>query len=96
MKSKGDPILDVQAVCAEKPRTEADLIAAMATFGWHEGVVKTSITMAKGTYIQEIDGLFHPRSGTSKEVAVKALGDDFKGDREAVADQIVRVIEGPK
>jgi len=24
------------------------------------------------------------------------LGDDFKGDREAVADQIIRVVEDPK
>jgi len=96
MKSKGDPILDVQAVCAEKPRTEAELIAAVGVLGWAEPVVKDAIGMAKGVYVQEVGGLFHPRTGTTKEVVVKALGDDFKGDREAVADQIIRVVEDPK
>ena len=61
MKSTNDPILDLQALCKEKPRTAEELEKELRALGWmmpFESVLKA----AKGPYIEEsADGRFHPR-----------------------------------
>ena len=73
MKSKGDPILDLQAICQESPVSEADLKEKYKELGWgppFEAVLEP----AKGTYIVKgEDGLYRPRNGTTKEVVDKVL-----------------------
>jgi hypothetical protein len=73
MKSKGDPILDLQAICQESPVNEADLKEKYKELGWgppFEAVLEP----AKGTYIVKgEDGLYRPRNGTTKEVVDKVL-----------------------
>jgi hypothetical protein len=73
MKSKGDPILDLQALCQEKPHTEADLQAAYKALGW--GVPFNHIlSAAVGTYIvKSEDGLYRPRNGSTREIIEKTL-----------------------
>lgn len=73
MKSKNDPILDVQQLCAESPKTEQEVLDGLKAFGWHENVCKDALKMAKGVYVQEADGKLVPRSGTVKEVVQKAF-----------------------
>jgi hypothetical protein len=73
MKSKGDPILDLQALCQEKPHTEAELEAAYKALGWGPpfGV---AVHMASGTYIVKgEDGLYRPRAGNTREIIEKTL-----------------------
>lgn len=73
MKSKNDPILDVQQLCAESPKTEQEVLDGLKAFGWHEKVGADALSMAKGVYVQEVDGKLVPRDGTVKEVVRKAL-----------------------
>jgi hypothetical protein len=73
MKSKNDPILDAQQLCAESPKTEQEVLDGLKAFGWHEGVCKDALKMAKGVYVQEVDGKLVPRGGTTTEVVRKAM-----------------------
>src|SRR5579864_8436855 len=73
MKSTGDPILDLQALCKDHPHSEDDLRQAYEKLGWGPpfGVV---LGAANGTYVvKRDDGLYHPRDGNTREVFSKAL-----------------------
>jgi hypothetical protein len=74
MKSKNDPILDVQQLCAEAPKTEQEVLDGLKGFGWHEKVGADALSMAKGVYVQEVDGKLVPRAGTVTEIVNKAIG----------------------
>lgn len=73
MKSKNDPILDAQQLCAESPKTEQEVLDGLKAFGWHENVCKDALAMAKGVYVQEVDGKLVPRSGTTVEIVQKTM-----------------------
>jgi len=73
MKSKNDPILDVQQLCAESPKTEQEVLDGLKAFGWHEKVGANALGMAKGVYVQEVDGKLIPRDGTVTEVVKKVI-----------------------
>jgi hypothetical protein len=73
MKSKNDPILDVQQLCTESPKTEQEVLEGLKAFGWHEKVGADALSMAKGVYVKEVDGKLVPRDGTVTEVVKKAL-----------------------
>jgi len=67
MKSTGDPILDLQALCAEKPRSEDDLKTAYAALGW--GPPFTVVLGAcDGIYIEKgADGLYRKRGENTRD-----------------------------
>jgi hypothetical protein len=73
MKSKDDPILDLQAICAEKPSTKAELEVQLKALGW--GIPFSEVfSIALGTYIEQgPDGLYVSRNGTVSEVVQKTL-----------------------
>jgi hypothetical protein len=71
VKSKGDPILDLQAICQEKPSSEKELKAGFKALGW-EVPFKDVFSMAQGVYIEKgADGLYHARGGTTEEILAK-------------------------
>ena len=67
MKSKGDPILDLQALCEEKPRNEADLKTAYEALGWGPPF-NAVLGACNGIYIEKReDGLYHKRGENTRE-----------------------------
>jgi hypothetical protein len=73
MESKGDPILDLQALCEQQPSSEDELKQGFQKLGW-EVPFEDVFQMADGLYIAKgEDGLYHPRKGSIQEIIKKAL-----------------------
>lgn len=74
MKSKGDPILDLQAICQESPKDHKSLEEAFVALGW-ELPLEEVLDPALGIYItQDENGLYHSRDGSVQEIIAKILG----------------------
>jgi hypothetical protein len=73
MESKDDPILDLQALCEEKPSSEDELRQEYQKLGWGPSF-EDVFQMADGVYIAKgDDGLYRPHAGTIQEIIKKAL-----------------------
>lgn len=74
MESKGDPILDLQAICQESPKDRKSLEEAFEALGW--GIpFEEVLTPALGVYLtQDESGLYHSRNGSVQEILAKFLG----------------------
>jgi hypothetical protein len=73
MKSTGDPILDLQALVTEEPKTKAQLEEGYKAFGW--GVpFETVFKSAEGIFfVKTDDGFYVRREGTVREVAAREM-----------------------
>jgi hypothetical protein len=67
MKSKGDPILDLQSLCGEQPLSEDDLKIAYEKLGWGPPF-NVVFGACNGIYIEKrADGLYHKRGENTQE-----------------------------
>ncbi len=74
MKSKGDPILDLQEICNQNPTDKAALEKAYNELGW-EVPFEEVLSAAMDIYLtQSDDGLYYPRNGNALEIINKILG----------------------
>jgi len=73
VKSSGDPVLDLRALCTERPRSREDLLSGYLALGWGVpfGLV---LGPASGVYVVlGDDGLYRPRDGTVGELVSGVL-----------------------
>ena len=78
MKSKGDPILDLQALCEEEPRNEAALKAAYEALGWGPAF-QLVLSACIDIYVEKReDGLYHKRDENARD-QLKAVYERARG-----------------